>query len=404
MRQPLCWLLICLLLVGCASAPAPSESTVSPAASDRSAAVFPTTSVPNTPAAPTETTALPDPLAVLLADMTLAQKVGQLFICYPEQLLPGRGDITAMSDALDAAIAQYPVGGFILFSVNIRSPNQLQALNRSLADACDIPPFLCVDEEGGWVARLANHEAFDLPRYQNAAAVGASGNPAAAQEMGRTIGVYLREYGFNVNFAPVADVNTNPSNPVIGTRAFSDQPEVAARMAAAFAAGLREEGICATFKHFPGHGDTNQDSHTGLAVSYRSREELESCEWLPFREATALDLVMTAHVALPEITGDMTPSTLSPQVVTGILREDLMFEGLIVTDAMGMGAIVDICGSGEAAVMALKAGCDIILIPENLPEAFDAVLATLADGTLSPEWLDETVYRILAFKQLHGIL
>jgi beta-N-acetylhexosaminidase len=175
-------------------------------------------------------------------------------------------------------------------------------------------------------------------------------------------------------------------------------------MAAAFAAGLREQGICPTFKHFPGHGDTAQDSHSGLAVSYKTREELEICEWIPFREATSGDLVMTAHVALPEITGDMTPATLSREIVTGILREELGFAGLIITDAMNMGAIVETYGSAEAAVAALRAGCDIILMPENLPEAFDAVIAALEDGRLTEEWLDDTVRRILEFKQTHGIL
>ena len=388
MKKLVSLLLSCLLLAGCAAAPAAPETT------------------PTTPptASPRETTAAPDPLALMLDSMTTEQKVGQLFIGAPEQVLTEADAIVSMDEALEEALTRYPLCGIILFAKNIQNPEQLTALNQALKNAEGIPMFLAVDEEGGPVARLGNHKAFDLPTYKNAAAVGASGDPADALEMGRTIGGYLAEYGFNLNFAPVADVNTNPHNPVIGTRAFSDHPEMAARMAAAFAAGLREAGICATFKHFPGHGDTNQDSHTGLAVSCRSREELESCEWLPFRQATFLDLVMTAHVALPEITGDMTPSTLSREVVTGILREELMFEGLIITDAMNMGAIADTYSSGEAAVAALQAGCDIILMPENLPEAFDAVLAALEVGTLSEDWLNDTVYRILEFKQIHGIL
>ena len=388
MRKLISILLICLLLAGCAVAPAAPETT--PAT--------PTTAVPR------ETTAEPDPLRLMLDSMTRSQKVGQLFICAPEQVLTGVDAVVSMEDALEEALTRYPLGGIILFTKNIRNPEQLSALNQALKNAGGIPMFLAVDEEGGAVARLGNHKAFDLPTYKSAAAVGVNRDPADALEMGRTIGTYLYQHGFNLNFAPVADVNTNPNNPVIGTRAFSSDPEVAARMAAAFAAGLRESGICATFKHFPGHGDTNQDSHTGLAVSYRSREEMESCEWLPFRQATFLDLVMTAHVALPEITGDMTPSTLSREIVTGILREELMFEGLIITDAMNMGAIADTYSSGEAAVTALRAGCDIILMPENLPEAFDAVIAALEAGTLTEDWLNDTVYRILEFKAFHGIL
>ena len=405
MRRLIPLLLALLLLAGCAvpsptpQISAPAETTTSP---PETTEVTETSPPPET-TLPPETTVPPDPLDTLLAGLTLEQKVGQLFIAAPEQLLPGEA-VTAMSDELADALEAYPVGGIILFSENIQDPEQVAALNRALSDAGFIPPFLAVDEEGGDVARLADNAAFGLPTYENAAAVGISGNPEDAYQMGKTIGTYLYQYGFNLDFAPVADVNTNPNNPVIGDRAFSADPHTAAQMAGAFAAGLRDQGICATFKHFPGHGDTDQDSHTGLAVSWRNRTELASCEWIPFREATALDLVMTAHVALPELTGDMTPATLSREIVTGILRESLGFEGLITTDAMNMGAIADSYGSGEAAVAALLAGCDLILMPEDLPEAFRAVADALHDGTLSTLWLDETVYRILKFKQDHGIL
>ena len=363
-----------------------------------------TTSLPPENSLPPETTAAPDPMDVLMDSMTLEQKVGQLFIAAPEQLLEDGATITSMTDELAAALKTYPLGGIILFAQNIQNPEQITALNSALAEASALPPFLSVDEEGGLVARLGSNSAFNLPTYENAAAVAASGNPEDVLNMGQTIGAYLNKYGFNLDFAPVADVNTNPDNPVIGTRAFSSDPEVAATMAAAFAAGLRENGVCATFKHFPGHGDTNQDSHSGLAVSWRNREQQERCEWLPFREATPLDFIMIAHVALPEITGDMIPATLSRQIVTGILREELGFEGLIITDAMNMGAITESYGSSSAAIAALEAGCDIVLMPNNVPEAFQAVLDAVNSGKLSDEWLDSTVRRILNFKLAHGIL
>ena len=388
-RRIIPFLLALLLLSGCGAEAAP-ETSAAPA-------------IPET-TAPPETSLPPDPMDQLLESLTLEQKVGQLFIVEPERLLGTVEPVTSMTEALEDALTQYPVGGIILFSNNIVSPAQISELNRSLRDASPLAPFLAVDEEGGIVARLARNDAFDLPTYESAGAVGASGNPEDALQMGRTIGAYLQQYGFNLNFAPVADVNTSPHNPVIGTRAFSSDPEIAAQMAAAFAAGLRENQICATFKHFPGHGDTAQDSHTSLAVSYRTREEQEHCEWLPFREALSLDLVMTAHVALPNVTGNMTPATLSREIVTGILREELGFGGLIITDAMNMGAIVEGYGSAEAAVAAFQAGCDIVLMPESLPEAFNAVITALEDGRLSMEWLDTTVRRILEFKQQNGIL
>ena len=377
-------LLAALLLTGCA-APAPAETTI-PATE-----IIETT----TPIAPEED---------LLASMTLEQKVGQLFIVAPEQLLPGSGTITAVNRELIKALERYPVGGIILFADNIQKPKQLSAFLEDLSEASSIGLFLAVDEEGGRVARLAKNSAFGLHTYSSAGAVGASGNAEDALNMGRTIGGYLAEYGFNLDFAPVADVNTNPANTVIGTRAFSPDPVIAAEMAAAFAQGLTENGIIATFKHFPGHGDTAEDSHEGIAVARKSREELASGEWLPFLRARETDMVMVGHIAVPEITGDMTPATLSRQLITDILKEELGFRGLVVTDAMNMGAILKNRSCSEATVEALAAGCDLILMPENLEEAFAAVLTALEDGTLTHEWLEETVKGILQFKISHGIV
>lgn len=389
--------LTALLLAGCASASAEEAETVSEE-------ISPQVLFSRESELPVKYIPQPDPLDLILENMTLEQKVGQLFIAAPEQLLPAAGQITAMSSSLAAAMEQYPVGGIILFGDNIRSPEQLLALNSALQSAGKLPLFLAVDEEGGAVARLARTGRFGLPRYSSAAAVGASGDPADALEMGRTIGNYLKTYGFNVNFAPVADVNTNPYNPVIGKRAFSSDPVIAAQMAASFAQGLGEEGIAATFKHFPGHGDTAEDSHAGLAVSYKTREALESCEWLPFLEAGSEDLVMVGHIALPNVTGDMTPATLSRQIVTEILKEQLGFSGLVVTDSMQMGAITADYTAGDAAVLALQAGCDLILMPADLEAAFAGVTAAVKDGTLSREWLEVTVRRILEFKVQQGIL
>ena len=222
--------------------------------------------------------------------------------------------------------------------------------------------------------------------------------------MGETIGAYLARYGFNLDFAPVADVNTNPNNVVIGTRAFSSDPMIAGQMAAAFASGLGQKGVISTFKHFPGHGDTAEDSHSGLAINHKDRATLKKCEWLPFRKATSRDMVMVGHIALPAVTGNRVPATMSYEIVTQILKKDLGFSGLVITDSLQMGAITDSYNSVEAAVTALKAGCDILLMPNDLPSAFDGVRAAVEDGTLSEQWLNETVERILKFKQLHGIL
>ena len=352
----------------------------------------------------TVATPVPNAIALYLDDMTLEQKIGQLFIVEAEQLVSQRGAVTAVTEELKENLAHYPVGGVVFFKENVQTPDQLLALIKDLQAASEIPMFISTDEEGGKVTRLASNEAFNLPKYQSAAAVGSSGNPADALEMGQTIGGYLKTYGLNLDFAPVADVNTNPNNPVIGTRAFSSNPVIAGQMADAFASGLRNNQVIATYKHFPGHGDTAEDSHLGIAVNHKTKQQLQSCEWIPFQNAGETDMVMVGHIALPQVTGDMIPATMSKMIVTDILKKELMFPGIVITDALNMGAITQTYSPKEAAVNALQAGCDVLLMPENLTEAYEGVLAAVQDGTLTEEWLDETVYRILKFKQENGIL
>ena len=393
-----------LILQGCGSADVPTtEPTVMTTAEPTlpPEITIPPTTLP-AETEPPETTLPPDPVLERMEEMSLRQLVGQLFIVAPEALTPGRWHVTGVDEDLLEYLDRYPVGGIILFGDNIDSPEQVRSITCQMQEASDIPLFLAVDEEGGPVARLANSAGFDLPRYHRAAAVGKEG-PLAAVQMGLTIGSYLKEYGFNLNFAPVADVFTNPDNRVIGNRAFSADPAAVAHMADGVARGLRHQGIIPTFKHFPGHGDTAEDSHYGIAVSRKTAGEMRTCEWLPFEKAGELDCVMVGHIAVPAITGALTPATLSDAVVTGVLREELGFEGLIITDSMAMGAITEGWSSGEAALAALRAGCDLILMPEDLPEAFEAVVQAVEDGTLPLTWLTERVERILRFNTAHGL-
>lgn len=371
--------------------------------------------VPTVPTtAPTETAPETEPfdaVADLVQSMTLREKVGQLFIVRPDALdltleydQVGNANaqgVTELTGEMLATLERYPVGGVVMFGKNLVSPGQITQFNADLQAATSIPLFICVDEEGGSVARLANCKAFDLPSYPNAAYIQTT---AAAQNMGEVIGTYLAEYGFNLDFAPVADVNTNPDNPIIGTRSFSSDPSIAAAKAAAMAQGLANAGIIATYKHFPGHGDTAEDSHLGLAVSNKSYAQMQDVEWLPFQGATASDCVMVGHIATPEITGDQTPASMSYQLVTEILKGDLGFEGLVVTDSLTMEAITDGYTSAEAALTALNAGCDLLLMPYSLEEAFEAVVNAVEEGTYSQASLDATVMRILRFKLQHGLL
>lgn len=389
-------------LCGCIPLPTPPETTQPETRETESTTQAPTTE-------PTEAPTEPDPLVLQLESMTLEEKVGQLFMVTPGTLgLPQikapmdsitQKQLTQMENSIREIFARYPVGGIVQFAADLYSPEQITAYNRILQNAAEIPLFLGIDEEGGTVARLANHSAFDLPRYKSAGAVGASGNPTDALEMGQTIGAYLQKYGFNMDFAPVADVNTNPNNPVIGNRSFSSDCNVASQMAKAMAQGLEENGIVPVFKHFPGHGDTAQDSHEEVAYSVKTLEELQNCEFIPFSGLTENQCVMVGHIALPEVTGNMTPATLSPEIVTGLLREELGFRGLIFTDSMVMEAITDNYSGAEASLLALEAGCQVILQPEDFPKAFAGVVEAVESGRFPEERLDGVVLEILRFKQ-----
>ena len=347
----------------------------------------------------------------VLERLTLREKVGQLFVIRPEALCGelsaaelnetyGHGAVSVTSDMRDR-YAQYPCGGFALFAKNIENPDQLLAFTEEMHALGNVRPVLCIDEEGGRVARLGNHEAFDVPRVLPMGTIRKTGNPEKAYEAGRRIGEYLRIYGLDVDFAPVADVNTNPRNPVIGDRAFGSEPETASAFVIRYLDGLHDAGIAGCLKHFPGHGDTATDTHTGYAETQKTWEELDACEMIPFRAGigAGAEMVMTAHIAAPKVTGGELPSTLSYTVLTEKLRGELGFEGVIITDALSMGAVTEQFSSGEASVRAFLAGADILLMPYDYPEAFEAVLAAVERGEITQERLDASVLRILRMKE-----
>lgn len=364
--------------------------------------------------AETETSQQKDEIECRLNEMTLKEKVGQLFIIRPDALDfslgagqiqdPSAAGMTELSSSAAEALKNYPVGGFVFFRKNIQTPQQITDFIGSIQSIGKIPFFITLDEEGGSVARIANNDAFSVRKYTSAAAVGATGDTAKAEEMGSTIGAYLSRYGFNMDFAPVADVFSNPENTVIGSRAFSSDAETAASMAAAMAKGLKQQNIIPTFKHFPGHGDTAEDSHKGIAVNRKTQAEMEKCEWLPYKTLTRNDCVMVGHIAAPGITGDMTPASMSYKIVSGILRQQLNFNGVVITDSLEMGAVTGSYTPAEAAVNAIKAGCDIILCPDDFRTAFDAAVKAVEDGKVSEERINESVYRILLLKQTYGLL
>lgn len=355
---------------------------------------------PETEPAASEADAAAEKAETLLADMTLEEKIYQLFIVAPEQLT-GISQVTAAGNATKAKLQQYPVGGLVYFSGNLVSVDQtktmLSNVQRFSNEIEGVDLFLCVDEEGGRVARVAKNGAFQVENMPSMANV--SGEEEAFR-CGDTIGAYLRELGFNVDFAPDADVLTNSANTVIGDRSFGSDPETVTKYAIAYSDGLHANGMMSTFKHFPGHGATEADTHEGYAYTGKSYEELMEAELKPFQAAGAngVDMVMVAHISVPAVSGDDTPSSLSERMITGILRGELGYDGLIVTDALNMGAIAQHYGSSTAAVKAVEAGVDLLLMPGDLQAAYSGIYNAVQNGEISEERIDESVRRILTAK------
>lgn len=346
-----------------------------------------------------------------LESMTLEQKVAQLFLVTPEQLT-GVSQAVVAGPATQRALEDIPVGGLCYFSQNITGDQQLRDLllgtySMSSRSGAGIAPFLTVDEEGSsLVSRVANSGYFDVQRFPNMAEVGAAGDEAQAARVGAAIGEYLHEIGFNVDFAPVADVLTNPSNEVIGPRAFSSDPDVVAQMVSAEVAAMLETGTMPCIKHFPGHGDTAGDSHTGAVVSKRTADEIRACEYKPFQAGieAGCPFVMVGHIETPGLAADGLPASLSKTMITDELRGRLGFEGVVISDSFVMGAITQRYVPSDVAVRFIQAGGDMILMPENLQEAYRGVLAAVDGGAIEESRIDESVERILEVKKRAGIL
>lgn len=337
--------------------------------------------------------------------MTLEQKVAQLFIVTPEALVEGVSQVTQAGDMTREGVTAHPVGGIVYFAQNLLDPEQtttmLANVKQFYADAGNVAPFIAVDEEGGTVVRVADNEAFGAQDVGDASALGSAGDTEAAKRAAEQIADYLMPLGFNLDFAPVADVVDPLRSDTMGLRSFSSDAAVAADMVRAEVEGFRDKKMLCCAKHFPGIGAAAGDSHEGAITIEATNEELETVDLVPFRAAieAGVPMIMVGHVSLPNIVGDSTPAPLSSAVVQGMLRDSLRYTGIIVTDSLSMGAITDYYTPAEAAVAALKAGCDIPLMPERLDEAYQGVLSAVQVGELTEERLDESLTRILTAKQ-----
>lgn len=342
----------------------------------------------------------------ILERMDLRQKVCQMFITTPEQL-SGYDIVTLYDQIVEDSIVNCPIGGLIMFSENLETTEQTSAMitaiqEFSLANS-GIGMFMSVDEEGGTVARVA--DALGTTQFEDMVTYGEQNDTHVSYEIGYTIGTDLKALGFNLDFAPVADVNISDASE-LGGRIFSSDPDVVANMSSNVAIGLKDAGVYATLKHFPGLGASEGDTHTDTNVTInRSVEDLRACDFIPFKEGikAGADFVMVGHQVISGV-GDWLPSDLSYTVVTELLRNELGFEGVIITDSHMMNTITEVYTPAEASVMAVNAGVDMILMPANLSEAIDAVCTAVENGEIDSARIDESVLRILSKKYDSGLI
>lgn len=353
-----------------------------------------------------ETTLSPEEEAELLlnelvdscvSEMTLEEKVAGLFIVTPESLT-GVATAIKAGEGTKEALEKYPVGGMIYFEKNIRSKDQITEMITATKDMNAFPMFFAVDEEGGKVARVQS--GLRMKKTPTMAELASENNPAKVTEVYDNIGTYLSEYGFNLNFAPVADVLTNEENTAIGQRAFGSDPALVSTMVSTAVTSLEGKNVSACLKHFPGQGAVSADTHTGMASTDRTLEEMKEVEFKPFMagiEAGA-QMIMVSHISAPNVTGDNTPASLSKIMITEILREELGFDGVVITDALNMAAISDYYTTGDACILALKAGADMLLMPEDFEEAYEAVVNAVQNGTVSEERINDSLKRVYKIK------
>jgi beta-N-acetylhexosaminidase len=390
---------ICMIITGCSSKN--NMPGISPGASAMisSSPIMQTSS--NSPAltlSPSPTAVL-DPIQEQIKQMTLDEKIGQMVIIGV--------DGTALSEQTRDLIERYHVGGVILYKNNILNKAQttdfLNELKQVNTKQNKLPLWLSVDQEGGRVSRMPD-EYSKLPTNR---AIGKINNKEFSYKLGNILGKELRSVGFNMDFAPVLDINSNPNNPVIGDRSFGANANVVSILGVQTLLGIQAQKVASVVKHFPGHGDTSVDSHLDLPVVQTDLKRLRTFEWLPFKAAidNKVDAIMVAHILLPKIDPDH-PASFSKTIITNYLREELKFNGVVMTDDMTMGGIVNHYELKDAAVQAINAGCDVIMVAHEYNKAVEVLtnLKSKAEtGEISEQRLDQSVYRILQLKQKYAL-
>lgn len=345
-------------------------------------------------------------IADTVRSLSVEQRVAQLFFVTPEGLLQGRykRTVTAAGERTREALQERPVGGIIYFEANLKDTKQTREMLSTTSDyaleACGVPILLGVDEEGGTVSRIGGNKGFDIKNVGNMSKVGKTKSADRAQDVATNMGSYLHKLGFNANLAPVADIANNPDSKVMAKRSFGSDSALVSQMVAAQVVGFRSQRIICCAKHFPGIGGAVGDSHDGAIFTHRTAGEMTGEELLPFMSAikSGVPMVMVGHISCPEITGNDLPASVSPQIMQGLLRDRLDFDGVIITDSLGMGAIVKTYGKDRVAVEAFKAGADALLMPPNFDAAYQGMLDAVRSGEISEKRLTHSVWRIVRMK------
>ncbi len=330
-----------------------------------------------------------------IAQMPLEDKVAGLFVVRPEAIT-GVGTAVQAGDGTRQALEANPVGGLIYFDQNIQSEAQLKEMLENTARYAKYPLFLAVDEEGGTVSRIGSSIG---PKTDSAGAIGETGNPENAYQAGAAMGTALYGLGFNVDFAPVADL-ANVEGSIMEGRAYGSDVSVVSSFVNAMVRGLQEQKVSACLKHFPGMGSATEDTHDGKVSTDRTAEQFWAEELAVFQAGIneGADMVMVSHMAASALTGDNEPSIFSQTLVTGILREQMGFQGVIITDALDMGAISQYYAADEASIMAVLAGCDMLLMPEDYEKAYTGVLEAVRSGNIDEERINDSLRRIYRIK------
>lgn len=329
--------------------------------------------------------------------MTLREKIGQMLV------ISYSG--TEYTDKLDELLNSVKPGGFILFKDNISSYYSTVDYISRIKDTATIPMLMSVDQEGGRVQRIKDVSDVNVQNIPDMYTLGKTSDVSLSYDVGKVVAEELSAFGVNTDYAPVLDIFSNPNNTVIGTRAFGSDAQTVINMAIPFANGMKENGIIPTYKHFPGHGDTDADSHIELPVVTKTKEELYKNELLPFKAAieNGAQMIMVAHIALPNVTGDYTPASLSDKIVNGILREELGYNGVVITDGVNMKALADNYSVKEICSYSINAGVDIILMPPDPIETVNIIEGLVNEGIITEQRIDESVKRILLMKHNNGL-